>query len=61
MAMTTTSRDKEALINEFLKFLNESWTAFHAVAEAKKMLVNAGFEELNEKDYYEYKLRPNGG
>ncbi len=56
----TSSRNKEAKIDELLKFLNESWTAFHAVAEAKRMLVSAGFEELKEREDYEPKLRRNG-
>ncbi len=59
--MVVTFRDKEAKINEFLRFLNESWTAFHAVAEVRRMLINAGFEELIETERYESKLRPNGG
>ncbi len=59
--VVTSSRDKEAKINEFLEFLNESWTAFHAVAEARRMLINAGFEELNERECCESKLRRNGG
>ncbi len=58
--VVTSSRDKETKINEFLEFINESWTAFHAVAEAKRRLISAGFEELNERDAYETKLRPNG-
>ncbi|KAJ8900109.1 hypothetical protein K2173_024225 [Erythroxylum novogranatense] len=41
-----------------LDYLNESWTQFHATAEAKRQLIGAGFELLNEKD--EWQLKPGG-
>lgn len=39
---------KAALLEDFLAFLNESWTAYHATAEARRRLLAAGFVELDE-------------
>lgn len=36
------------LVDDFIAFLNESWTAYHATAEARRRLLAAGFEELDE-------------
>lgn len=36
------------LLEDFIRFLNESWTAYHATAEARRRLLEAGFEELDE-------------
>lgn len=36
------------LLEDFVAFLNESWTAYHATAEARRRLLEAGFEELDE-------------
>lgn len=36
------------LVEDFIAFLNESWTAYHATAEARRRLLEAGFEELDE-------------
>lgn len=44
--------------NEFIEFLNESCTAFHAVEASKKRLAAAGFQFLSEKD--EWNLVPGG-
>lgn len=41
-----------------MNYLNESWTQFHATAEAKRQLIAAGFHLLNEND--EWDLRPGG-
>lgn len=37
-----------ALIDDFIAFLNESWTAYHTTAEARRRLLAAGFVELDE-------------
>ena len=41
-----------------LDYLNESWTAFHAVAATRRALLAAGFEELSERKSWH--LRRNG-
>lgn len=41
-----------------MDYLNESWTQFHATAEAKQQLLAAGFHLLNEND--EWDLKPGG-
>lgn len=41
-----------------LDYLNESWTQFHATAEAKRQLLAAGFHPLNENE--EWDLKPGG-
>lgn len=43
------SSEKDAtLLQDFLGFLNEAWTAYHATGEARRRLLEAGFEELDE-------------
>uniref|UniRef100_A0A2P2LC77 aspartyl aminopeptidase n=1 Tax=Rhizophora mucronata TaxID=61149 RepID=A0A2P2LC77_RHIMU len=49
---------ERSIVGDLLDFLNESWTQFHATAEAKRQLIAAGFELLNEKDVWE--LKPGG-
>ncbi|CAN0141990.1 unnamed protein product, partial [Discosporangium mesarthrocarpum] len=46
--VTTTTQAQQALVGDFLDFLNEAWTPFHATAEARRRLLQAGFEELDE-------------
>lgn len=41
-----------------MDYLNESWTQFHATAEAKRQLIAAGFHLLNENE--EWNLKPGG-
>ena len=36
------------MLKDFISFLNESWTAYHATAEARRRLLKAGFVELDE-------------
>lgn len=43
-----------------LQFVNESWTPFHAVAEAKRRLAAAGFKELDEKVTWDAAIVPGG-
>ncbi|CAN0900598.1 Probable aspartyl aminopeptidase [Linum grandiflorum] len=46
------------IVSDFLDYLNESWTQFHATAEAKRQLLAAGFHLLNEND--DWDLKPGG-
>ncbi|KAK0591716.1 hypothetical protein LWI29_006866 [Acer saccharum] len=47
-----------SIVGDLLDYLNESWTPFHATAEAKRHLIAAGFHLLNEND--EWELKPGG-
>lgn len=47
-----------SIVGDLLDYLNESWTQFHATAEAKRQLVAGGFHLLNEND--EWDLKPGG-
>ncbi|CAN1298032.1 Probable aspartyl aminopeptidase [Linum perenne] len=47
-----------SVVGDFLDYLNESWTQFHATAEAKRQLLAAGFHLLNEND--DWDLKPGG-
>ncbi|KAK4593261.1 hypothetical protein RGQ29_017395 [Quercus rubra] len=49
---------KGSIVGDLLDYLNESWTHFHATAEAKRQLIAAGFHLLNEND--EWDLKPGG-
>lgn len=46
------------IAHDLVDFLNEAWTAYHAVEECKVRLEAAGFKELRERD--EWSLRPGG-
>ncbi|GAA0185968.1 metalloprotease [Lithospermum erythrorhizon] len=48
----------KSIVNDLLDYLNESWTQFHATAEAKRQLIAAGFNMLNEND--DWDLKPGG-
>jgi aspartyl aminopeptidase len=39
--------------NEFIEFLNEAITPFHAVEASKKRLKAAGFQQISERDNWE--------
>lgn len=54
-ACTDASR---SIVDGLLDYLNESWTQFHATAEAKRQLIAAGFHLLNEDE--EWELKPGG-
>ncbi|KAK9735175.1 hypothetical protein RND81_04G188600 [Saponaria officinalis] len=47
-----------SIVGDLLDYLNESWTQFHATAEAKRQLLSAGFDLLNEGE--EWDLKPGG-
>lgn len=51
-------QNKTSIVGDLLDYLNESWTHFHATAEAKKQLLAAGFHLLNESE--EWDLKPGG-
>ncbi|PNY15538.1 aspartyl aminopeptidase [Trifolium pratense] len=60
-SVNSTSHHKSesvSIVNNFLDYLNESWTHFHATAEAKRQLLAAGFHLLNENE--EWNLKPGG-
>ena len=48
----------EPIVQELLDYLNESWTAFHAVDSSRRSLLEAGYVELRELDSWE--LAPGG-
>ncbi|KAF9599379.1 hypothetical protein IFM89_036865 [Coptis chinensis] len=47
-----------SIVGDLLDYLNESWTHFHATAEAKRQLIAAGFHLLKENDAWD--LKPGG-
>ncbi|CAA6667582.1 unnamed protein product [Spirodela intermedia] len=47
-----------SIVTDLLDYLNESWTQFHATAEAKKQLLASGFILLNENENWD--LKPGG-
>ncbi|XP_020580798.1 probable aspartyl aminopeptidase [Phalaenopsis equestris] len=47
-----------AIVDGLLDYLNESWTQFHATAEAKRQLIAAGFQLLDENS--DWNLQPGG-
>ena len=44
-------------INQFLRFMANATTQYHATAEIRKLLLDAGFKELQEKDKWNLKTR----
>lgn len=52
------SESSSSIVGDLLDYLNESWTQFHATAEAKRQLIAAGFHLLNENE--EWDLKPGG-
>ncbi|XP_052186361.1 probable aspartyl aminopeptidase [Diospyros lotus] len=54
----STSGSSPSIVGDLLDYLNESWTQFHATAEAKRQLIAAGFHLLNEND--EWDVKPGG-
>ncbi|XP_024535841.1 probable aspartyl aminopeptidase isoform X2 [Selaginella moellendorffii] len=52
------TEEDTSILSDFLCFLNASWTPFHATMEAKKLLLDAGFLQLNEED--EWSIEPGG-
>lgn len=47
-----------SIVDGLIDFLNESWTQFHATAEARRLLLEAGFKQLKEQD--EWDVQPGG-
>ncbi|KAL0299049.1 UNVERIFIED_CONTAM: putative aspartyl aminopeptidase [Sesamum radiatum] len=52
------TESSQSIVGDLLDYLNESWTQFHATAEAKRQLLAAGFHLLNENE--EWELKPGG-
>ena len=48
--------DVPSAAEELVDYLNNSWTSFHATAESARMLTEAGFTRLSERD--EWALKP---
>ncbi|CAG8619040.1 74_t:CDS:2, partial [Racocetra persica] len=46
--------------SDFIKFVNESPSPFHAVESARLRLASAGYEEIKERDNWSGKLKNNG-
>ncbi|KAK2973940.1 hypothetical protein RJ640_001408 [Escallonia rubra] len=55
---SSVSGTNPSIVGGLLDYLNESWTQFHATAEAKRQLIDAGFHFLSEND--EWDLKPGG-
>ncbi|KAL3688435.1 hypothetical protein R1sor_014744 [Riccia sorocarpa] len=47
-----------SIVGDMIDYLNASWTPFHATAEAKRILLEAGFQQIREED--EWDVRPGG-
>ncbi|GAV79921.1 Peptidase_M18 domain-containing protein, partial [Cephalotus follicularis] len=41
------------IVRDFLDYLNEFWTQFHATTEAKRQLIASGFYMLSENNEWE--------
>lgn len=53
--------DEKAFANDFLRFVNNCASHFHAVEESKARLVCAGYTEISEKNDTDFKnLKPGG-
>lgn len=57
-AISGESSSSPSIVGDLVDYLNESWTQFHATAEAKRLLLAAGFQLLNEND--DWDLQPGG-
>ncbi|KAK6156285.1 hypothetical protein DH2020_010533 [Rehmannia glutinosa] len=55
---SSSTESNQSIVGDLLDYLNESWTQFHATAEAKRQLVAAGFHLLSENE--EWELKPGG-
>ncbi|KAL2227679.1 probable aspartyl aminopeptidase isoform X1 [Sesamum indicum] len=55
---SSNTESSQSIVGDLLDYLNESWTQFHATAEAKRQLLAAGFHLLNENE--EWELKPGG-
>ncbi|KAI4347903.1 hypothetical protein L6164_008678 [Bauhinia variegata] len=55
---SSTGESGPSIVSDLLGYLNESWTQFHATAEAKRKLIAAGFHLLDENE--EWDLKPGG-
>jgi len=60
MAAVSSTKEGRETVNDFLKFLNVSCTAFHACDEVGRRLGTKGFVKLNERDDWKKILKPGG-
>lgn len=59
-SIMTTSKAAAGAAEELCDFINASPTPYHAVASAKRLLSDAGFVQLSERDSWAGKLEPGG-
>ncbi|KAK4768077.1 hypothetical protein SAY87_003218 [Trapa incisa] len=59
MAKPSTNLEDGSLVSQLVSFLNASPTAFHAVDEAKKRLLKAGYEQISEREDWELETGKN--
>ena len=59
-ATSNTAKAESTIAREFLTFINQSPSHFHATAAACQLLEQAGFTRLRERDDWTDKLRPRG-
>ena len=57
---TTSSKAESSIASEFLSFINQSPSHFHATAAACRLFEQAGFTRLREKDDWTDQLKPSG-
>jgi aspartyl aminopeptidase len=50
---STVPTSSNTVAEELVDYLNKSWTSFHATAESARMLSEAGFVRLSERDEWE--------
>ncbi|OWM65483.1 probable aspartyl aminopeptidase [Punica granatum] len=50
MAISSINSEDSSVVSDLISFLNAAPTAFHAVDEAKRRLVKAGYERISERE-----------
>eukprot|EP00244_Chara_vulgaris_P000494 TRINITY_DN1085_c0_g1_i2.p1 TRINITY_DN1085_c0_g1~~TRINITY_DN1085_c0_g1_i2.p1 ORF type:complete len:571 (+),score=102.59 TRINITY_DN1085_c0_g1_i2:221-1933(+) len=49
-------RVSTSVVHDFLRFVNNAWTPFHATREVERMLLDAGYQQLSERDHWQLEL-----
>ncbi|GBG65888.1 hypothetical protein CBR_g54179 [Chara braunii] len=49
-------RGSTSVVHDFLRFINNAWTPFHATREVERMLLDAGYQQLSERDHWPLEL-----